>query len=151
MPVIETWEVMTQHKLHQLRMRANTADLLDCSMASVEVIQYSSSDLYRGFFLNDALVIKAPPLMYVILGSGTAAKMFLYYYCKQFKDSDSLAALAEDHFNDVLSNLAAIVTASIAAHVRKLWWIDPIGNKFLPARLTAITFNCSCPCWATQL
>ena len=100
-------------------------------MASVEVIQYSSSDLYRGFVLKDALVIQAPPLMYIILGSGTAAKIVLYYYCKQFKDSDSLAALAEDHLNDVLSNLAAIVTASIAAHIRKLWWIDPIGGHVL--------------------
>ena len=79
--------------------------------------------------LKDALVIQAPALMYIILGSGTAAKIVLFYYCKQFKDSDSLQALAEDHFNDVLSNLAAIVTASIAAHIRKLWWVDPIGDE----------------------
>ena len=97
-------------------------------MASVEVIQYSSTDLYRGVALGEPLIIQAPLLMYIILGTGTAAKIVLFYYCKQFQDSDSLAALAEDHFNDVLSNLAAIVTASIAAHIRKLWWIDPVGE-----------------------
>ena len=101
---------------------------MPCSMASVEVIQYSCTDLYRGFALGEELVIRAPVLMYVILGSGTAAKLVLYYYCKQFQDSDSLAALAEDHLNDVLSNIAAIITASIAAHIRKLWWVDPIGK-----------------------
>ena len=97
-------------------------------MASVEVIQYCCLDLYRGLVLKETLLIQAPLLMYIILGSGTAAKLVLYYYCKQFQDSDSLAALAEDHLNDVLSNIAAIVTASIAAHIHKLWWIDPIGG-----------------------
>lgn len=104
--------------------------VMPCSMASLEVIQYSCSDLYRGFALADPLIIQAPLIMYIILGSGTAAKLLLFYYCNQFKDSDSLAALAEDHFNDVLSNIAAIVTASIAAHIRRLWWIDPIGGAF---------------------
>jgi len=77
--------------------------------------------------------------MYVILGSGTAAKLALYYYCKQFKDSDSIAALAEDHYNDVLSNVAAIVTASIAAHIRKWWWVDPAGISAPPPFLAQPT------------
>lgn len=97
-------------------------------MASVEVIQYSVSDLWRGFATGDPFKIEAGLVMYVILGSGTAAKLLLFFYCKQFSGSDSVAALAEDHLNDVLSNLAAIATASIAAHVRKLWWTDPIGG-----------------------
>lgn len=107
-------------------------------MASLEVIQYSCTDLYRGLALGDALVIQAPVLMYVILGSGTAAKLALYYYCKQFQDSDSLAALAEDHLNDVLSNIAAIVTASIAAHLRNLWWADPIGGSLFGPKRAAL-------------
>jgi len=96
------------------------------------VIQYSCTDLWAGFVRGEVLNIEAPPLMYVILGSGTAAKLALYYYCKQFKDSDSIAALAEDHYNDVLSNVAAIVTASIAAHIRKWWWGDPAGISAPP-------------------
>lgn len=39
------------------------------------------------------------------------------------------AALAEDHFNDVISNAAAMVTAAIAFHTT-LWWFDPVGEKF---------------------
>ncbi len=40
--------------------------------------------------------------------------------------SDMLGALAEDHFNDVLSNSAAIITASIAFNTTA-WWLDPVG------------------------
>lgn len=38
------------------------------------------------------------------------------------------AALAEDHFNDVISNAAAMVTAAIAFHT-PYWWFDPIGES----------------------
>jgi divalent metal cation (Fe/Co/Zn/Cd) transporter len=37
-----------------------------------------------------------------------------------------LAALAEDHFNDVISNSVAMVTAAVAFH-SPAWWIDPVG------------------------
>eukprot|EP00976_Prorocentrum_cordatum_P006238 124861-Prorocentrum_minimum.AAC.1 len=41
--------------------------------------------------------------------------------------SGTALALAEDHRNDVLSNLAAITTSSIAGAYSNLWYIDPIG------------------------
>ena len=47
-------------------------------------------------------MVEAGPLMYIILGLGTGAKLLLYFYCNAFKTaSDSVAALAEDHINDV--------------------------------------------------
>lgn len=101
-----------------------------CSMASMEVIQYSVVDLYQGFALHKEISIEATTIMYVILGSGTALKLALYFYCLKFsKQSDSVNALAEDHLNDVASNLAAIITASIAGHIKKLWYVDPIGKS----------------------
>ncbi len=50
--------------------------------------------------------------------------------------SPSAAALAEDHFNDVLSNTAALITASIAFHT-SYWWMDPLGRVLF--RLMIIT------------
>lgn len=44
--------------------------------------------------------------------------------------SDGLDALAEDHFNDVISNTLAIITAAIAVHT-PLWWFDPAGAIFI--------------------
>lgn len=56
-------------------------------------------------------------------------KFFLWIYCLRLnKDnrSDTVAALAEDHFNDVLSNVGAIITVAIATH-SVYWWVDPLG------------------------
>ena len=54
---------------------------------------------------------------YVIMCIGIAIKFFLWIFCRwaaKMLGSDSMEALAEDHFNDVLGNLGAIVTAIIA-------------------------------------
>ncbi len=45
---------------------------------------------------------------YIILGVATAAKVVLFAYCFSLKgQSDSMMALAEDHSNDIISNLGA--------------------------------------------
>lgn len=99
------------------------------SLASIEVVQYSASDLYFG--LNGKIpVLEVSLITYVILGVGIGLKMILYIYCSRVSrltKSDSLEALAEDHFNDVLSNLAAVITASIASARPQWWWVDPAG------------------------
>lgn len=56
-------------------------------------------------------------LMFVILGIATAAKLALYFYCVRLAGrSDSMLALAEDHINDVMSNMGAIITAFPASY-----------------------------------
>ena len=54
---------------------------------------------------------------YIIMSIGIGMKFFLWIFCRwaaKMLGSDSMEALAEDHFNDVLSNLGAIATAIIA-------------------------------------
>jgi divalent metal cation (Fe/Co/Zn/Cd) transporter len=104
------------------RSRLEALSVLACAvimiMASIEVIQFSVVDLYDGLHGNIP-VIDIGVTMYVILSIGIIAKFLLYIYCgfvNKSAGSDSLAALAEDHLNDVLSNSAAITTASIAYH-----------------------------------
>ena len=66
--------------------------------------------------------------MYVILGAGTLSKLGLYFYCVAVKGkSDSINALAEDHLNDVMSNVAAMATAILAFEWKKGWWVDATG------------------------
>ena len=64
-----------------------------------------------------------PPgyLVYLILGIGVGMKFVLYVYCLASNHgpdgkpkSDMLGALAEDHMNDVFSNIGAMVTMAIA-------------------------------------
>ena len=114
------------------RSRLEALSVLACagimSMASVEVIQYSCIDLYSGFTGNIP-ELEVGEDMYIILGLGIFMKLALYLFCQytnRLARSDSLAALAEDHLNDVVSNIAAIATAAIAFNTTA-WYIDPIG------------------------
>lgn len=99
------------------------------SMASVEVIQYSAVDISDGIQGNKPDVTASVTVI-TILSLCIFLKVVLYVYCtwaRKILESDILEALAEDHINDVFSNLAAIVTLLIAANVSYLWWFDPTG------------------------
>jgi len=115
------------------RSRLEALSVLACAsimiMASIEVIQFSIADIIEG--VNGTLPdLQVDIYFYVILGTGIFLKLLLYIYSKWvslFVASDSLEALIEDHFNDVISNSAAILTASIAFYYRTVWWFDPVG------------------------
>lgn len=67
-------------------------------------------------------------LMYAILGAATAIKIALFIYCFALKNqSDSMLALAEDHSNDVVSNLGAIAFGAVASISSSVWWVDSLG------------------------
>jgi divalent metal cation (Fe/Co/Zn/Cd) transporter len=98
-------------------------------MASIEVIQFSCQDLADGFGGNipDLYV---DTLVFSLLGFGIGIKLVLFLFCtwaQKIIDSDALAALTEDHFNDVISNTVSIVMVTIAASIKYLWWFDPVG------------------------
>lgn len=63
-----------------------------------------------------------------VLLSALCIKGTLYLYCSRVDDV-SVAALAEDHFNDVLANAVSFCTVLVAQHA--LWWIDPVGGIFI--------------------
>ncbi len=69
------------------------------------------------------------PMLYIILGVAAGLKVLLYAYCVVLqKQSESMLALAEDHRNDIMSNVVAIVTGGIASYHHDAWWIDPLGG-----------------------
>lgn len=59
-----------------------------------------------------------------ILLSALAIKATLFAYCHTIDDV-SVQGLAEDHFNDCLSNSVSLATVILANHL--LWWVDPVG------------------------
>ena len=66
--------------------------------------------------------------MFGILASGTALKLALFFYCNWLKAcSDSMGALAEDHLNDVASNLGAILAAGVTKAWPAGWWVDSVS------------------------
>lgn len=53
----------------------------------------------------------------------------LYFYCIAYADrSPSIAALSEDHRNDILSNTSAIITAALATWRRQGFASDASEN-----------------------
>jgi len=42
-------------------------------------------------------------------------------------------ALAEDHRNDILSNLTAILCGGLGSISQKCWWVDPVGAILISA------------------
>lgn len=68
-------------------------------------------------------------MLYIILGVAAGLKVILYAYCVALqKQSESMLALAEDHRNDIMSNVVAILTGAAASWWHKGWWIDPVGG-----------------------
>lgn len=95
----------------------------------LKVIQYSAVDISNGI-QGDKPQVEASVAVITILSLCIFLKVVLYIYCKwaqKILESDILEALAEDHINDVFSNLAAIITVLVAANISYLWWFDPAG------------------------
>jgi cation diffusion facilitator family transporter len=109
--------------------RLETLGVLACAVimgiASAQVIIESSSTLYDGLVLGELPVIDASLVMYLVLGSATVLKAVCYAICQVLASrSDSMEALAEDHLNDIMSNIAAAATAALATQIDGCWWID---------------------------
>ncbi len=54
-------------------------------------------------------------------------KFILWIYCRQFKHSPIAQALAQDHINDVASNIVALIVMIISSGWTALSWLDPVG------------------------
>lgn len=114
------------------RSRLEALAVIGCacimSIASLEVVQFSALDLYNGFVKGQLPDLDLSVMMYCILGFGTVLKLVLFWYCSSLKEhSDSVGVLAEDHLNDVMSNLAAMLAALITHLWHAAWWADASG------------------------
>lgn len=68
--------------------------------------------------------------MYAILGAATVSKLLLYMYCRSLTKNPIMTALAEDHLNDVMSNVGALAGAVTASSWGPGWWVDPAVAVF---------------------
>ncbi|KAK9807039.1 hypothetical protein WJX72_011532 [[Myrmecia] bisecta] len=114
------------------RTRLEAVAVVSCaiimSLSTIQVIQSAAWDLYAGLREGKLPDLDMGLLEYTILGVATALKAGLFVICIALrKTSDSMLALAEDHRNDIMSNLSAIAFGGAASMSRKLWWIDPAG------------------------
>lgn len=99
-------------------------------VTSLNIIKEALQTLISGLVSSPAdLVIDVwtiSVLVFVLM-----VKAALYMYCRSLKDSSGIVgALAEDHMNDVGTNLIATLAAVLAGEIQSLWWMDPIGAAF---------------------
>ena len=115
------------------RARLEALAVIGCSsimsFASIEVVQFSCVDLYKGV-RGTPPEISLGPVLYGLLAAGVVVKLLLWLACRSSAagGSDTLAALAEDHLNDVWSNTAAVITGALASRFKSVWWLDPAAG-----------------------
>lgn len=130
---LEMKKVDPKFPIGKTKLQTVGAILIACIMTvgAVEVIGSSVGQLGKGVRSGNPPMPSLTRIMYFILGGVILMKALLFMYCYAIrKTSDSVLVLAEDHRNDVLSNVVAVITATIAAHVQppRWWWVDPAGG-----------------------
>jgi len=74
--------------------------------------------------------LELSPLSIALLVINIVVKAALWVWCSSIRGSPSVQALAQDHENDVVFNVAGMVFP-IVAHLTNLWWFDPVGGILL--------------------
>jgi len=102
-------------------------------MTSLYIAVESVQELIEGL-TNSPKTIFLDNFSVGILVGTIAIKILLFLYCKAVSRFSSLVgALAQDHMNDVKTNMVAIAAALIASYYHSYWWTDPVGAFLLSA------------------
>eukprot|EP01083_Nonionella_stella_P007067 20411_1 len=119
----------TKHKDHKYpvgKTRLEPVGILTVSvlmvMLSVTVIRESIQALVLGTHSVALSTLSA-----VLLSAVIFLKFCLWIYCRRFTHSPIARALAQDHINDVGSNVIALVVMVVAGYYPHLSWLDPAG------------------------
>mmetsp|Transcript_12292 Transcript_12292/g.29269 ORF Transcript_12292/g.29269 Transcript_12292/m.29269 type:complete len:455 (+) Transcript_12292:189-1553(+) len=110
-------------------------------MASFEVLKESGETLFYKTGTLENTTLKDEILSFWSMVAILIIKLFLYYLCKRANHKSAtvtskralqladptLEALAQDHWNDTLSNGVAATALIFALYSKSLWFLDPIG------------------------
>jgi len=75
--------------------------------------------------ITQNLELEISTVTLVVLFTTIGVKFFLWLYCRTVSNSEAVAALSQDHRNDVVTNLFGVATAVLGYYYK--WWIDPVG------------------------
>lgn len=79
---------------------------------------------------NSSEVIDLSFASIAVLVANIVIKAILWLWCRSIRGSSSVQALAQDHENDVVFNIAATICPLVGIWT-KLGWIDPVGGILL--------------------
>jgi len=116
------------------RSRAEPVGVIACAllmaMASAQVIRDALVSLYGYWQHGDVRPVDMTYYDLGLLASTIALKFVLYLWCRsKFAETNNVTveAVAQDHLNDVLSNLGALAAAVLTQLSPSLWLADPVG------------------------
>lgn len=94
-------------------------------VAALEIIISSIQDIIKVMSDGGASTLNVNAVAYGSLGAVLAVKAALFALCYAYRASASIAALAQDSLNDMISDVAALVAIIIVVEVPSAWWVDP--------------------------
>lgn len=141
--VLYTWRLRAvrnkySYPVGRARMEPLGVVLMACLMtaATLLVLEESISALIRG--PSGSPLVGLTPLTAIVLVTALGVKGALYAYCQGVPDV-AVAALATDHWNDVVANSGSLLT--VFAAQAWAWWLDPVGGVGISA---LIIYNWVC-------
>lgn len=141
--VLYTWQLRAvrnkySYPVGRARMEPLGVVLMACLMtaATLLVLEESISALVRG--PTGSPLVGLTPLTAAVLLTALGVKGALYAYCRGVPDV-AVAALATDHWNDVIANSVSLLT--VFAAQAWVWWLDPVGGIGISA---LIIYNWVC-------
>jgi len=116
------------------RARLEAIGVLTCAglmmFGSIEVI-LSASEVIKGAIETGTTDLTIEANMIIVMASTIVIKFFLWLYCRQVQDkSDIIKALAEDHLNDVITNVGALVAGIVASKSQRRGGWTPLQLSF---------------------
>jgi cation diffusion facilitator family transporter len=90
--------------------------------ASLQLIQESIKALVKA----DGTVVLST-IAIIVFSVTIFVKFVLFLYCRQFPESESVSAYAQDHLNDVISNTPSFLFAFVASSMPGWWFLDAVA------------------------
>ncbi|KAJ3340663.1 hypothetical protein HDU93_006520 [Gonapodya sp. JEL0774] len=91
------------------------------SMAALQVANGAADTLLE----DQPSIVDMDTRSIVLMSLVVVIKTGLWKYCAMVTESPGAQALAQDHFNDVISNIFTLLAAVAAS--KGYWWIDPLA------------------------
>jgi cation diffusion facilitator family transporter len=98
-------------------------------MSSLQILIEGAKRLFSGI-TGEPFEVELDFLTIAALSFTIISKFFLMIYCTAVykrTNNSSVAAYAQDHMNDVMTNIVGVFAVVLAAYVPACWWADPIG------------------------
>ena len=93
----------------------------------VTVLQQAVSDLVGGTSSVTSSLIS----IFMLIGT-VVCKFFLFLFCTKYPTkSTAVAALAQDHLNDVFTNTVSVIGLCLASYMPSIWFADPVAAILL--------------------